>query len=791
MVQKPKKTKEEKYSENYFPVDADDLKRTIEKTIKEVPTLITEIAKKTTEKRYKGPEREETHPIGVKPRKKYTKKTPFKKKSFKRTKTFKSKTPSKYNTPKFELKSGGYELVITEKPQAALKIASALGKSVKRDNNKISYYEVNREGHKIIVACAVGHLFTLSQNSPGSSIPIFDISWKPNYLVRKADFTKRYYDTILKLAREAGSVTVATDYDIEGEVIGMNIVRLICNQKEANRMKFSTLTGPELNNAYDSKSPTLNWGQAIAGETRHHLDWFYGINLSRALMNAIKTTGKFRIMSIGRVQGPALNLIVQKEKEIQRFKSEPYWQVFITIKNSHTLELKHNKDIFGKTELDKFKDLKGKTAIATTTKTQQILPPNPPFNLTTLQTEAYKFHGITPSATLRAAQSLYLSGLISYPRTSSQKLPDAIDYKTILKKLAKEYGVQHLIKNEKPVEGKKTDAAHPSIHPTGEKQILSGDEEKIYNLIARRFLSLFCEDAIIDNKKVSAEVDNLIFNIRGSEIAKKAWMEIYPTKLKETEVPDMEGKVNIIDSKIEEKETQPPNRYSPASIITQLEKKNLGTKATRSSILETLYDRGYIKEKSIEATPLGISLIETLEKHSPIIIDEKLTRSFENEMDSITNAKKNFEEKEKKVIEKAKKTITEISKQFEKKEKEIGKELLQANVEQREKEKIANKITQCPVCKKGDLAITYSRKTRRHFIACDAYPNCKTTYSLPPNGLIKKTEKLCEECNFPMLLSLRKGKKPWIFCFNSACPTNKERIEAYKKKLAGGEEQNE
>ncbi len=769
MKRKPKKTKEEKLAEDFFPVDEDNLKTTIEKPVKSL-VQAEDLVKKAIEKEYKKPGKKEIETVKKIKKKRITKKT---------TKNNKKIT---YSPPKIELKQGNYELIITEKPQAAAKIATALGNPTTRAQRGISYYELNRDGKQIIVACAVGHLFTLSQNNSGAKIPTFDIKWLPNYLVRKNDFTKKYYDTLLKLAKNAGSLTVATDYDIEGEVIGLNVIRFICGQKDANRMKFSTLTQKELDQAYETKSKQINWGQAIAGETRHYLDWFYGINLSRALMNAIKTTGKFRIMSIGRVQGPALNLIVQKEREIQEFKSQTYWQVFITVKNSHVLELKHNKDIFEKKGLEKFKNLKGKTAQAQTKKTKQILPPNPPFNLTTLQTEAYKFYGINPSNTLRSAQSLYLAGLISYPRTSSQKLPESIDYKSILKKLAREYNVEKLITKSKPTEGKKSDPAHPSIYPTGNKQILSGDEEKIYNLIVKRFLSLFCDNAVIENKKIEVEVNKLKFSTRGSEIKKKTWMEIYPTKLKETQVPDLEGEVKIINTKKEEKETQPPKRYSPASIISQLEKRNLGTKATRSSILETLYDRGYIKDKSIEATPLGMSLIKTLEKYSPIIIDEKLTRSFEDEMESIVQAKKDFEKKEEKVIGKAKKTITEIAEQFNKNENKIGKELLQANLAQREQQKQENKITTCPVCKKGDLAITYSRKTRRHFIACDAYPNCKTTYSLPPNSLIKKTEKICDQCGFPMLMSIRKGKKPWFFCFNSACPTNKERIEAYKKK---------
>jgi len=777
MPKKPKKTKEEKTAEGFFPVDETDLKYTIVKPVKS-PIDQIEFAKKTVEKAYKGKDVPPSR-IMNKRRKPTKRKYPKSKEKIRTKKTAKKE----YVPPKISLKSGGYELIITEKPQAALKIASALGKSTKRDLNNIAYYEVNREGKKIMVACAVGHLFGLHQTSQKVVLPTFDIKWTPNFLMRKKDFTKRYYDTLLKLAKGAGSITVATDYDIEGEVIGMNVMRYICGQKDAERMKFSTLTDSELNKAYEKKSKHINWGQAIAGETRHYLDWFYGINLSRALMNAIKTTGKFRIMSIGRVQGPSLNLIVEKEREINKFKSKPYWQIFIKVDDKkNKLELKHNKDIFNKKDLKKFENLKGKTCKVSTKKTQEKIPPGFPFNLTTLQTEAYKFHGTTPSNTMRAAQSLYLGGLISYPRTSSQKLPESIDYKSILKKLSKEYRVEHLTKKTKPLEGKKTDPAHPSIYPTGNKQILSGNEEKIYNLIVKRFLSLFCEDAIVNNKKITGEIDKLLFSTRGSEVERKAWMDIYPSKLKEVEIPDMNGEAKIISSKIEEKETQPPKRYSPASIISQLEKRNLGTKATRSSILETLYDRGYIKEKSIEATPLGMSLIKTLEKYSPIIIDEKLTRNFETSMESIVEAKKDFQEKEDKIIKKAKETITKISKQFEKNEKNIGKELLSANIKQREQQKEENKLIQCPVCKKGDLAITYSRKNRKHFIACNAYPDCKTTFSLPPNGVVKKTDKLCDSCNFPMLMSLRAGKRPWFFCFNTNCETNKARLEEYKKR---------
>ena len=755
MPRKPKKSKEEKLAENFFPIDERDVIHAIEKKTKESD-------EKTTEE------------IGKKRRKT---------KNIRKNKKVNPTSKKDFSVPKINLKKEGYELIITEKPQAAAKISSSLGEYRKLNYLGVPYHEVDRNGKRIVVACAVGHLFTLTQTSGKSEVPVFEIKWVPNYMARKkGDFTKKYYDTLSKLVKDAGEITIATDYDVEGEVIGYNILRFVCGQTDANRMKFSTLTEKELNESYDEKSKTINWGQAIAGETRHYLDWIYGINFSRAIMNAIKSIGKFRIMSVGRVQGPALKMIVEREKQIGNFKSETYWQAFITIKNSEAVELKHDKDISKKSELEKFSDLTGKMAEVKTTKSEQIIPPNTPFNLTTLQTEAYKLHGITPTRTLQSAQSLYLAGVISYPRTSSQKLPPSINYGEILEKLSKKYHFEKLMTRKTPVEGKKTDSAHPSIYPTGQgsEKNLSEDEEKIYNIIVRRFLSLFCEDAIIDNKKITARINSMNFILRGMEIRKKAWMEIYPVKMNEKFLEDLNGNFEIIKTRTEEKQTLPPRRYSPASIISELEKRNLGTKATRTNILETLYDRNYIKEKSIEATPLGMSLIDSLEKYSPIIIDEKLTRDFEKQTQEILEAKKDFEKKERGIIEKAKGSIREIIVQFSNNEKKIGEELFNANVEMNKQRKEENTLLPCETCKKGSLIINYSKKTGRHFVACNAYPECRQTYSLPP-GLIKKSDKNCDDCSFPMLLRIMKGKRPWEFCFNPNCKKNIQRIEDYKK----------
>ncbi|MEM3112954.1 MAG: DNA topoisomerase I [Candidatus Pacearchaeota archaeon] len=698
----------------------------------------------------------------------------------------KSKTGGKLKRKKIEFRVSGPTtlnptgpmMIITEKPQASQKIADALSQNgvAKRTYNNVPYYELVKNDRLIQVVCTVGHLFTLSQVNARNSWPTFDIKWKPNYMVKKNDFTKKYYDTISSLAKKASGFVVATDYDIEGEVIGMNIIRYICGQKDAERMKFSTLTSKEIQEAFEKRSNSLDWKQGIAGETRHYLDWIYGINLSRALMDAIKTTGKFRLMSIGRVQGPALKIIVEKEHEIQKFRPTKYWQVFADVSDGEKIiEVKYVKDITKERILDEFRKLEGREGVSEVIKTEQKVPPLAPFDLTSLQTEVYRLYKINPSKTLEIAQRLYLGGVISYPRTSSQKIPKEIGYEKILDRLKARYPFVNKISRKTPVEGKKTDPAHPSIFPTGEFHILEGNDKNVYDLIVKRFVACFFDDAVLDDKKISVDIEGKKFEAKGMSIRKKGWMEIYPSVLKEKELDDIKRNVIVKKIIIEEKMTQPPHRYTPASLIKELEKRNLGTKATRAAIIETLYDRGYIfGEKNIQATSLGISLIDTLEKNSPIIIDENLTREMEKKLDELRQSKNPFE-KEEKIIDETKSIIYKIGNEFSKNKHEIGKDLVKATEELWEKQKKENLIMQCKICNNGDLTIKYNKSSNRYFIACSAYPDCKITYSLPPNGLIKKSEKICELCGWNMLISIRKGKRPWIFCFNPDCESRQKK----------------
>ena len=692
------------------------------------------------------------------------------------------------------------ELIICEKPSAAAKVASALadGKPVKKNNKKVSYYEVTHGKQDIIVGCAVGHLYGIAQKGDkGWTYPVFDVEWKPtSEMSKNADYSRAYADTLKMLSKKVKEFTVACDYDIEGEVIGWNALRFACGQKDGNRMKFSTLTKGDLIEAYENKNKHLDWGQAKAGETRHILDWFYGINLSRALSNSIKAAGSFRVMSIGRVQGPALKFLVDREREISVFKPETYWQLQMLTKNN--IEAWHEKDKFwDKKEVDKtYEHIKGekKTEVAEVKRTQHTQVAPPPFDLTTLQTEAHRHFRMTPKESLAHAQTLYLAGLISYPRTSSQQLTPKIGFAKIFKDLGKQDAYaklcDELLKGKlEPHNGKKTDPAHPAIYPTGlVPGSLKDREKRVYDLIVHRFMATFGTDALRETLDVKFDVKKEIFKAQGRRTLEQGWQKFYGKylALKEIELPSLKQGDVLDIKKIDklEKETQPPNRYTQSSILKELEKRNIGTKATRAEIIDTLFKRGYVDGKSITVTKFGLETVKVLEKYNPEILDEALTRHFEEDMDEIRAGK----EKAHDVLEEAKKVLAKVLKKFKSHEKDIGKELLEAV---READEESRTIGECPSCGKGILKIIRSKKSKKQFVACDRYPKCETTYPLPQKALIQNSEKVCKDCNYPMILVIRRGKRPQELCINPKCKSKKleaeekkkvEKIEHHKKK---------
>jgi len=414
----------------------------------------------------------------------------------------------------------GYELIISEKPNAAKRIAEALAdsKAIKKAEKGVPYYELTHNKKDLVVACAVGHLYTVAEKKKSFTYPSFDLEWKPTSEVSKsAGYSKKYLDVIAKLSKKAGSFTVACDYDVEGEVIGLNCIKYACKQKDAHRMKFSTLTKEDIVEAYDEAAKHIDWGLASAGETRHFLDWMYGINISRALTLAVKSTGAFKILSSGRVQGPALKILYDKEKDILAFKPTPYWQIVLGIeKEGKKIEAAHEKDKFQvQAEAKKcFENSLWKPATVQNLERKESLQYAPfPFDLGTLQTEAYRLFSISPKNTLAMAQNLYTAGLISYPRTSSQKLPAKLNLKKVLNALATNASYADKVKivlgfdKLVPNEGKKEDPAHPAIYPTGLKAGKLEDWEfKIYDLIVKRFLATFGKPAVRESMNLSINV---------------------------------------------------------------------------------------------------------------------------------------------------------------------------------------------------------------------------------------------------------------------------------------------
>jgi DNA topoisomerase I len=675
-----------------------------------------------------------------------------------------------------------YELIITEKPSSAEKIATALAdsKPKKISAGQVSYYELTHNGKSIKVASAVGHLFTVVEKDKkeGWTYPIFDLKWELSSKANKAaDYTEKYVKVLKDLSKGADEFTVATDYDIEGEVIGLNIVLYICKKKDANRMKFSTLTKGDLVKSYENKAKTLNWGQAKAGATRHELDWLYGINLSRALTLAIKQTGTFKILSSGRVQGPALKILVDKEKEIEKFIPVDYWQLQLDglAKKEKILADYEEEKIFDKKKADdifeKTKHAKKATVSNVESKQFKQAPPTP-FDLTTLQMEAHRTHRISPKDALATAQELYVAGYISYPRTSSQKLPKELGLKGLVSALAKQKEYAALVtkllsKSElKPNEGDKTDDAHPSIYPTGEVPAkLSEYQAKIYDLIVRRFLATFATEATRETMTVDLDVNSYKFITKGTRTVEKGWHEFYGpyAVFEEVTLPALQKNdiIDVLEITCETKQTKPPKRYTAASIIKELEKRGLGTKATRATIVENLFDRGYVSEKSIQATKLGIRTCDTLTEYAPRILDEDLTRQFEDKMEAIRTKELTPTQ----VLDEAKETLTDILTDFKKKEKEIGKSLLSAEKESRD---IATIIGDCPSCVDGKLKIMKGKFG--WFIACNTYPECKTTFKIPHMGMPKPCDDKCTHCQSPQVLIVKRAKQPEKFCINPDCP---------------------
>jgi DNA topoisomerase-1 len=688
---------------------------------------------------------------------------------------------------------GKYTLIITEKPDAASRIASALdakGKPEKKLEKGVPYY-VAKRGEDIVVVPALGHLYTVAgKKTAKRSYPVFDFHWVPRYLAELgAKRIRTWLKVISKLAENADAFVDACDYDVEGSIIGYSILKYACGGKEetARRMKYSTLTKEELENAYTTPLSSLDFALIEAGLTRHEVDWLYGINLSRALTTAAKNySGKYATLSTGRVQGPTLNFLETRERSIKCFVPTPYWSVRAKVKVvGAVFDAEYERGVIeSRAEAEALIDsCKGKDGEIEKIEINEFkqLPPLP-FDLGSLQSEAYRLFRYTPMRTSSIAQRLYLAALISYPRTSSQKLPPAIGYHAILRQLgrAREYtqltGELLAKPSLKPVEGKKKDPAHPAIYPTGNlpERALYGTERNLWDLVVRRFMAVFGEPAVMQSVKVTISINGNRFLLNGRLTLMEGWLRFYKPYVKSEDavLPPMEEgqKIGVKKVVLEDKFTKPPSRYNPSSLLKRMEKEEIGTKATRAGIIQTLHARKYVREEKIVVTDLGFEVVDVLKKYCPTVVSLELTRRLEERMDAIQQGTETRENVLQGVIE----LLKPVTEKLKENERMIGERLSQAVQKARLEERV---IGSCPVCKTGKLVILRSKKTGKRFVGCTNFfeGKCTTSFPLPQKGLVKPSGSVCKSCGWHTVRVWMRGKRPWNLCLNQECPSKTEK----------------
>ena len=673
-------------------------------------------------------------------------------------------------------------VMVGEKPKVASRLAQALGNYSIEENRGVKNYVLEIDGDKVIIAPAVGHIFNLNDKSDSWDYPVFDVEWVPTFETSdSADYMKKYYNNLKDQLSKADEYINACDYDLEGSVIGANVIKHLTEASDdrIKRMKFSTLTSSDLEEAYDNLE-SFDKGMTEAGLTRHVLDFYYGINVSRALMKAVRSNDRYKTLSTGRVQGPALAMLAEKERSIMEFEPDPYWEIYL--RNSEIeAQLEHeDEDRIWDSETAEqiYMTVEGedKTQV-TDVDTRNYKHKVPvPFNLTDLQSEASSQFNINPKQTQAIAQTLYENGLISYPRTESQKLPPSLGYKNLLKKIKNQDNYTKLAKKVlnkdkvSPKQGKKEDDAHPAIYPTGEQPgNLSKKERKVYDLIVKRFLAVFGKAAQRQSITMTLDVLGYEFKAKSKITLERNWFDLYDpyVRVEEAELPELEEgqELDVDEFEKMEKETKPPRRYSQSGIVSELEKRDLGTKATRAQIVDRLYNRDYIENDPIEVTKLGLSIVNVLEKYCGEVVSQDLTRDFEKKMDDIRSGKNTRLE----VLDEAEKNLGEVLREFKNKQKEIGAELVETIDAERNRKRKLGPCDKCEEEGREDGVLQIIKTNGSRFVGCTNYPDCENTYPLPNNGTINSTDKECETCGKPKIYVERKNNKNYGMCIDPDC----------------------
>ena len=668
------------------------------------------------------------------------------------------------------------KLVICEKNIAARRIANILssGKASSRRIGNIPIYEFVKNEEPWGVIGLKGHIVNLDFPSGFNQWTKTSLQDLIHVEPCKKIKEKSIVSAMRTFADKNPDLIVATDFDREGELIGVEAIDLIKqrNQKitKIDRARFSALTNYEVTKAFD-KLVDVDYNLSNAGEARQIIDLVWGAVLTRFISLTSNRLGR-DFLSIGRVQSPTLAILVDREKEIENFVPEPFWQIIATLKKAKSFSALHVENKFwdeGKANsiYEKVKNSK-KGIVKKVKKTENKELPPSPFNTTSFLQSASAI-GFSTANAMQIAEELYMNGLTSYPRTDNTVYPKTLGIKSIVQRLLKSRfakEAEEVINNGRtiPTRGKKYSSDHPPIHPVGVPTTnqLNSNQEKIYELICRRFLATLAKDAISETSEAYIDISGEEFKANGYRLIEPNWKNIYTyfrEKRKEIPALDEGEKIDVYRIILKADKTKPPSRYTQGSLIAKMEALSLGTKSTRHEIISKLYSRKYITGSPPVPTATGFAVTDAIEKYN--ISKPDMTAQLEKDMDLISEGKKTLQD----TVSDSRKMLAQVMDSLEKDKDSIKLKIKEALREQK-------LIGKCPNCG-HDMVIRSSKKGKR-FVGCTNYPKCENTYSLPQKGSLMKTDKTCAECGTPIIRVKMAGRRYWYLCLNSNCPGKKK-----------------
>jgi len=673
-------------------------------------------------------------------------------------------------------------LIICEKNNAAQRIANILshGKAKRTSHKKVPVYDYEVGKISFTVVGLKGHILSLD-------FPEGYNNWQrvhPSELVHVEPLKRVHehsiYITLKDLAMEADEVIIATDFDREGELIGveaLEVVKKFNPEFSVKRARFSSLTPGEINQAFRELAE-IDFNLSEASECRQIIDLIWGAVLTRYLSLAAKQMGR-DFLSAGRVQSPTLALIVDREREIKKFVPEPYWEIEAKVNgpkeppanamdfNAHHVHGRFSDQAIAGEVYDRTSEIREGMVKRVDTSTRKERPPAP-FNTTSFL-KAASSRSLSPSAAMAVAEALYNRGLISYPRTDNTVYPPSLDLREVLGMLKdtvfRELAEKLLFKDSlKPTRGKKQATDHPPIYPSGAavKSDLTADEWKVYDLVARRFMATLADHGLSETTKVEFGINEELYRASGFRILDKGWQEFYPyLQRKENILPKLKkgDRVDVLKLELLSKMTKPPGRYSQGGLIHLMDGLNLGTKSTRHEIIQKLFQRGYLVDSPPRPTDTAYTVIDTLENYSPIITKPDMTSKLEKDMTDIAEGNSQL----RMVVKESRKMLSDVMELLIENRMVIRSALISALEEQ-------NTAGKCPKCEKP-LLIRQSRYGKR-FIGCTGYPSCRVTFPLPQRGKIIPTGMNCEECGAPLMKLIARRRRPRNICVNLNCVKN-------------------